>query len=144
MEVLSERDEGFTTRLAGIAPDLRLFLTRYVDNDIQKAMSVLSDQMLANPDLVGVFGDNNHTGDGVALAIRDANTVETIFKHVGDVHSRSVANQPTLVGGGAERCLNNHLSWRPWEHIAGSVHARQKVYPGGWKCARIHVANIRY
>lgn len=73
IEVLSKRDEGFTTRLAEIAPDLRLLPTRYVDNDIQKAMSVLSDQMLANPDLVGIFGDNNHTGDGVALAIRDAN-----------------------------------------------------------------------
>ena len=73
IEVLSRRDEGFTKRLAEVAPDLKLLPTRYIDNDIQKAMSAMSDQTLANPDLVGVFADNNHSGDGVALAIRDAN-----------------------------------------------------------------------
>ncbi len=72
IEVLSKRDEGFTERLAEIAPDLKVLPVRYVDNDIQKAMSAASDQMLANADLVGFFGDNNHTGDGVALAVRDA------------------------------------------------------------------------
>lgn len=73
IEVLIKRDEGFTKRLAEIAPDVRMLPVRYVDNDIQKAMSAASDLMLANPDLLGFFGDNNHTGDGVALAIRDAN-----------------------------------------------------------------------
>jgi len=73
IEVLIKRDEGFTKRLAEIAPDLKILPVRYVDNDIQKAMSAASDLMLANPDLLGFFGDNNHTGDGVALAIRDAN-----------------------------------------------------------------------
>lgn len=73
IEVLINRDKGFTQRLAEIAPDLKILPIRYVDNDIQKAMSASSDLMLANPDLLGFFGDNNHTGDGVALAIRDAN-----------------------------------------------------------------------
>jgi ribose transport system substrate-binding protein len=72
IEVLIKRDEGFTKRLAEIAPDLKILPVRYVDNDIQKAMAAASDLMLANPDLLGFFADNNHTGDGVALAIRDA------------------------------------------------------------------------
>lgn len=73
IEVLIKRDDGFTKRLAEIAPGLKLVPVRYVDNDIQKAMSSASDLMLANSDIVGFFADNNHTGDGVALAIRDAN-----------------------------------------------------------------------
>ena len=73
IEVLSKRDEGFTKRLAEIAPDLKLLPTRYIDNDIQKAMSAASDQLLANADIIGFFADNNHSGDGVALAVRDAN-----------------------------------------------------------------------
>jgi len=73
IEVLIKRDEGFTKRLAEIAPGLKLVPVRYVDNDIQKAMSSASDLMLANSDIVGFFADNNHTGDGVALAIRAAN-----------------------------------------------------------------------
>jgi ribose transport system substrate-binding protein len=70
IEVLTKRDDGFTKRLAEIAPDLKVLPVRYVDNDIQKAMSSASDLMLANPDLLGFFADNNHTGNGVASAVR--------------------------------------------------------------------------
>jgi ribose transport system substrate-binding protein len=70
IEVLTKRDDGFTKRLAEIAPDLKVLPVRYVDNDVQKAMSAANDLMLANPDLLGFFADNNHTGDGVAAAIR--------------------------------------------------------------------------
>jgi ribose transport system substrate-binding protein len=72
VEVLVKRDGGFAKRLAEIAPDLQSLPIRYVDNDIQKSMSVANDEMLANPDIVGFFADNNHTGDGVALAVRGA------------------------------------------------------------------------
>ena len=72
IEVLTKRDEGFTQKLKQIAPGLTVLPVRYIDNDIQKAMTTASDLMLANADLVGFFGDNNHSGDGVALAVRDA------------------------------------------------------------------------
>jgi ribose transport system substrate-binding protein len=70
-EVLVNRDQGFSKRLKEIAPDLQILPVRYIDNDIQKAMSSASDLLLANSDLLGFFGDNNHSGDGVALALRD-------------------------------------------------------------------------
>lgn len=72
IEVLVQRDKGFVEELAKIAPDIKVLPVRYVDNDIQKAMAAGSDIALANPDLLGFFADNNHTGDGVALAVRDA------------------------------------------------------------------------
>jgi ribose transport system substrate-binding protein len=72
IEVLTKRDDGFTKRLAEIAPELKILPVRYVDNDIQKAISSANDLLLANPDLLGFFADNNHTGDGVAVAIRDS------------------------------------------------------------------------
>jgi ribose transport system substrate-binding protein len=72
IEVLTNRDQGFTKRLAEIAPDLKVLPVRYVDNDIQKAMGAADDLLLANPDIVGFFADNNHTGDGVALALRES------------------------------------------------------------------------
>ena len=72
IEVLTKRDDGFTKRLTEIAPELKILPVRYVDNDIQKAISSANDLLLANPDLLGFFADNNHTGDGVAVAIRDS------------------------------------------------------------------------
>ena len=78
VEVLTRRDQGFTTRLAEIAPDLKILPPRYTNNDIQQAMSSMSDLILANSDMTGVFADNNHTGNGVALAIRDAKKIGTI------------------------------------------------------------------
>ena len=71
-EVLISRDGGFTQRLSQIAPKLKVLPIRYVDSDIQKAMAAANDLMLANAGLVGFFADNNHTGIGVATAIRDA------------------------------------------------------------------------
>jgi ribose transport system substrate-binding protein len=71
-EVLVNRDVGFSKRLKEVAPDLQILPVRYVDNDIQKAMASASDLLLANPDLLGFFGDNNHTGDGVSLALRSS------------------------------------------------------------------------
>jgi ribose transport system substrate-binding protein len=72
IEVLTKRDDGFSKRLTEIAPALKILPVRYVDNDIQKAISSANDLLLANPDLLGFFADNNHTGDGVAVALRDS------------------------------------------------------------------------
>ncbi len=69
VQVLVNRDEGFINRMKEIAPDVEILETRYVDNDIVKALGVAKDLMAANADLIGIFADNNHTGDGTARAI---------------------------------------------------------------------------
>jgi hypothetical protein len=56
-EVLVNRDQGFSKRLKEIAPDLQILPVRYIDNDIQKAMSSASDLLLANSDLLGFLVD---------------------------------------------------------------------------------------
>ncbi len=71
IQVLGDRDKGFIARLKEIAPDVKVLETKYVDNDIVKAMGVSKDLMSANPDLIGFFADNNHTGDGVARAVAE-------------------------------------------------------------------------
>ena len=70
VEVLTQRDAGFTKRLAELAPGLKILPVRYIDNDIQKAMSSATDVISANPDILGFFADNNHSADGTALAVR--------------------------------------------------------------------------
>ncbi|MGE5594171.1 MAG: ABC transporter substrate-binding protein [Betaproteobacteria bacterium] len=69
VQVLIDRDEGFQTELARIAPGLKLVPVRYVQNDILEALAAAEDMLTTYPDLVGFFADNNHTGDGVSRAI---------------------------------------------------------------------------
>jgi ribose transport system substrate-binding protein len=73
VQVILDRDEGFVTRMAEIAPDVELLPIQYVDNDMIKAMDVATSQMDANSDLIGFFADNNMTGDGVARAVIEKN-----------------------------------------------------------------------
>jgi ribose transport system substrate-binding protein len=82
IQVLGNRDKGFSDRMKEIAPEVKVLSTKYVDNDIVKAMGVAKDIMGANADLIGFFADNNHTGDGVARAIaeeKNAKLVATAF-----------------------------------------------------------------
>lgn len=71
VQVLTDRDNGFIKRLKEIAPDLQPIATKYVDNDIMKALSTSEDILTANTNVVGFFGDNNHAGDGVSRAIKE-------------------------------------------------------------------------
>lgn len=73
VQVLIDRDSGFTTKLAEIAPNLEFIETRYVDNDMTRAIAAAEDIITANPDLVGIFANNNTTGNGVARVLAERN-----------------------------------------------------------------------
>jgi ribose transport system substrate-binding protein len=73
VQVLTDRDSGFADQLKKIAPNLQVLPTRYIDNDIMKALAAAEDLLTANSDLLGFFADNNHSGDGVARAIKEGN-----------------------------------------------------------------------
>ncbi len=69
VQVLVDRDEGFTKELAKIAPNIEIAPVRYVNNDITEALAAAEDMLTTYSDLVGFFADNNHTGDGIARTI---------------------------------------------------------------------------
>ncbi len=81
VQVLIDRTDGFLTRLAEIAPDLEVLPTIYTDNDIAVSADAAADLLIAYPDLVAFFGNNNHTGIGVARTIEEqgvANRVSAV------------------------------------------------------------------
>ncbi len=72
VQVLTDRDIGFTKRIKELIPTIQLIDTKYVDNDIIKAMTVTEDLITTyGEDLIGIFGDNNHSADGVARSISE-------------------------------------------------------------------------
>lgn len=79
VQVLTDRDTGFTEKMKELVPDIEFVETRYTDNDIVKALGAAEDLLTANDDLIGIFADNNHTGDGVARAIAERGAEESVM-----------------------------------------------------------------
>jgi len=78
VQVLVDRDKGFTDKLKELAPDIQIVGPRYVDNDVLKAVSAAEDILTANSDVVGFFADNNMTGDGLSRVITERNLSDKI------------------------------------------------------------------
>jgi ribose transport system substrate-binding protein len=79
IQVLDDRDNGFIGRMKELAPEISVMAPRYVDNDIIKAMGVSEDLLTANDDLIGIFADNNHTGDGAARVVSEQNLQDKLI-----------------------------------------------------------------
>lgn len=72
VQTVYDRDDGFIDKLAELAPEVKVISEKYVDNDMQKSMDLTNDYISTYEDLIGVYGDNNVTGSGIALAIAEA------------------------------------------------------------------------
>ncbi len=68
-QVLVDRFDGFAAGLEANCPDAEILQTLVNDNDLNKAVSQVTDVINANPDLAGVFADNNTSGTGAARAV---------------------------------------------------------------------------
>jgi ribose transport system substrate-binding protein len=78
IQSLVDRDAGFRQGLAASCPGVNASLQRYNNNDINTAASQVNDALTANPNLLGVFADNNTSGIGAARAVQDNNAVDRI------------------------------------------------------------------
>jgi ribose transport system substrate-binding protein len=78
IQSLVDRDAGFRQGLAEGCPKVDAALQRYNNNDINTASSQVNDALTANPNLLGVFADNNTSGIGAARAIQDNQAADKI------------------------------------------------------------------
>ena len=79
VDTIIERDGGFIEKLEELAPAIDILEPRYVDNDIAKSLMTAEDLITTYDDLIGIYADNNHTGDGVAKAIEQAELQDKVM-----------------------------------------------------------------
>lgn len=91
VETLTTRDVGFRAGLAASCPQLNISVTRYNNNDINTAASQVNDAITADSTLLGVFADNNSSGDGAARAIKDNNAADRIPVVAYDADPQEIA-----------------------------------------------------
>ncbi len=79
---------------------MKIIAHRYNNNDTPTALSQVNDAISANPDLVGIYADNNVSADGVAQSIQE-NKVQNRIVAVGfdsDPQEISAVKSGTLQG----------------------------------------------
>ncbi len=79
VQTIVDRDGGFVDKMAEIAPEIEVLTPVYVDNEIEKALTETEQIITREGDqLVGIYADNNHTGDGVGRAIKQAGLQDSV------------------------------------------------------------------
>lgn len=89
-KVNTDRDEGFIEKIKELVPDIVVLETQYADNDISKALSIAESTIAANPDLIGIFADNNHMGVGVAKALEETGKYTDIVCYAFDTNEDEI------------------------------------------------------
>lgn len=73
VDTLEDRLDGFKAYMAENAPELECLDTLYNENDVNNAQSNVETQISTYGDeLIGLYGGNNISGDGIALALGGA------------------------------------------------------------------------
>lgn len=72
MSVVVERLDGFKAYMAEHAPEIECLDTLYNENDVNNAQSNVETQISTYGDeLIGLYGGNNVSGDGIALGLKN-------------------------------------------------------------------------
>ncbi|BCL80682.1 ABC transporter substrate-binding protein [Ktedonobacteria bacterium brp13] len=71
VQTIVDRDRGFQNELKARFPNLQITAHRYNNNDTPVALSQTNDAISADAKLVGIYADNNVSGDGVAQSLQE-------------------------------------------------------------------------
>lgn len=67
------RCEGFIQKMNELYPEVEIVSVLYAQGDLNRAISIATDDMTANPDLAGIFANNDITTIGAGTAIAEQN-----------------------------------------------------------------------
>lgn len=76
--VLEARMDAFKAYMTKNAPDIECLDTLYNENDVNNALANVENQMATYTDLIGLYGANNISGDGIALGIKNQDKASSI------------------------------------------------------------------
>jgi ribose transport system substrate-binding protein len=118
------REKGFIDAVAEEYPDIEVLDVRYNMADRAKALAEAENLMTANPDLTGLFADNESSTDGVVRAVKQRNAVGRV-KIVGfDASQELVAEMKAGV-------IDSIIVQDPFRMGYESTHAMVKKLDGG-------------
>ncbi|HBC27517.1 MAG TPA: LacI family transcriptional regulator [Ruminococcaceae bacterium] len=78
------RCKGFADEIKKQVPGISVLPTRFCNGDMQKALDETDNLLMANKDLIGIFGDNNLMGDGIAKSIEQNKAGDKVVSYAFD------------------------------------------------------------
>ncbi|WP_461204821.1 substrate-binding domain-containing protein [Clostridium sp. DL1XJH146] len=90
-KVNTDRTEGFINKIKELVPDIEVLETQYGNNDITEALSITENLISANPELIGIFADNNHMGVGVAKALEENGKADEVIAYAFDADTDEIS-----------------------------------------------------
>ena len=77
-----DRSDGAVAYIEKNYPDMELIQTQYMDNDMNKAISIINDWITSNPDIKGIY-TNNETGTIAAATVLSERGKVGEITHIG-------------------------------------------------------------
>lgn len=122
---LIQRDQGFLEGLKKYGPGLKVVAHQYAQDSVSIAMQNFENIFTAHPNLVGVFADNEVTGDGLIRAIPVAGLT-------GKIVAVSFDSDPALINAlknGVIQALQVQQPWKMgYDSVFYAVNAIEGVY----------------
>lgn len=77
---LQPRMDEFKAYLNANAPEIKVLDTKYNNNDMEAAQADIENEIATYGDqLIGIYGANNVSGDGIALAVKNSNIADKVI-----------------------------------------------------------------
>jgi ribose transport system substrate-binding protein len=73
------RCNGFVDKMKELYPDVQIVSVQYAQGDLNRAIAIATDNMTANPDLAGIFANNDITSIGAGTAVIEKNMVSKLI-----------------------------------------------------------------
>lgn len=80
-----DRDAGFEARMKELAPDVSFLETQFVENDPVLTEQIVAATVQKEPNLIGIFADNDMTGIGVANGLKRAGST-SVYAYAFDAN----------------------------------------------------------
>ncbi len=105
-----DRSDGCIAYITENFPDMELISNQYMDNDMTIATAIVNDWITANPDLGGIFANNENGTIAVATVLQERSkvgeiinvgfdaTVQTVSQIDNGITAALVSQQPFMMG----------------------------------------------
>lgn len=89
-KVDQDRDRGFMERMKALVPSMTMLDVQYVENDPVLTAKVTKTLIEENPDLIGIFADNDMTGVGISRGIANADAAGRVMAYAFDANEEEI------------------------------------------------------
>ena len=89
---LQPRMDNFKAYVEANAPDIKVLDTLYNNNSLEQAQADIENQIATyGADLIGIYGANNTSGNGIALAVQNAGIADKVISIGVDSDATEIA-----------------------------------------------------